>query len=81
MNTRKKVRKAAEATSWNPMSMLSDWGIRSSHLYCAGAIAAGFSALRWLISRRGDNPSRLHVGTFAPTLIALGVGLKLEEES
>lgn len=81
MDTRKKVKKVAQAAASNPMSMLQSWGIRSSHLYCAGAVAAGFSMLRWLKSRGSDNPHRLHVGTCAPTLIALGIALKIEEDS
>ena len=81
MDARKQVKKAADATEWNPMRMLGKWGVRSSHLYCLGGIAAGFSLLRWLFSGGDGERRELHVGTCAPTLIALGVGLKMEEES
>lgn len=84
-DVKKKVKKAAEATAWNPMRALSDLGIRSNHAYTAGLISAGFSLLSWMFSRRKkeDKPQsargRTFIGCWAPTLLILGVGLKHEE--
>lgn len=74
-----------EAAGWNPMRTLSALGVRSNHLYIAGLASIFFSIVTWLASR-GKDDSRsqsdrwgLFVGEWAPTLFALGVGLKLEE--
>jgi hypothetical protein len=50
-------------------------------------ISVGISFLTWLFSRgKGDEKSQsdrwgLFIGEWAPTFFALGVGLKIEEES
>ncbi|MGB4137644.1 MAG: hypothetical protein WA971_13840 [Microbacterium sp.] len=86
MNVKKDVRKAAEATSWNPMRVVSGWGVRSSHAYVAGLAAIGVSLTSWLISRgRKDSKAQsdrwgLFIGQWAPTLIAIGIALKHEEK-
>lgn len=87
MSTRKQIKKAAEATAWNPMKTLNAWGVRSSHAYSLGLLSVGVSFLTWVLSRgKGDEKPqsdrwRLFIGEWAPTLFALGVGLKIEEES
>ena len=86
-NMKKQVRKAAEATSWNPMKVLNKWGIRSSHAYTLGLVSVGVSFVAWLASRgKADTKAQsdrwgLFIGEWAPTFFALGVGLKMEEES
>lgn len=87
MSVQKEVKKAADATAWNPMRVLNKWGVRSSHAYTAGLIAVVLSFLSWVFSRgKGDERPQsdrwgLFVGEWAPTFFALGVGLKHEEES
>ncbi|WP_336991210.1 hypothetical protein [Leucobacter sp. VD1] len=87
MSTRKQIKKAAEATAWNPMKTLNAWGVRSSHAYSLGLLSVGVSFLTWVLSRgKGDEKPQsdrwgLFIGEWAPTLFALGVGLKIEEES
>ncbi|MGO3146822.1 MAG: hypothetical protein ACTIJ6_03985 [Leucobacter sp.] len=87
MNTKKQAKKLAESTSWNPLRLLNGWGIRSSHAYSLGALSIGLSLMSWLFSRgKDDSKSQsdrwgLFFGEWAPTLFALGVGLKMEEES
>lgn len=85
MSTIKKVQKAAQATAWNPLELLSGWGVRSSHAYTAGFIAIGISLLSWLMSRSKDDSKAqsdrwgLFIGEWAPTFFALGIALKHEE--
>ncbi len=83
MSTQKEIRKAA---GWSPMTTLSNAGVRSNHLYIAGLVSIGLSVVSWATSR-GKKDARsqsdrwgLFVGEWAPTLFALGVGLKLEEK-
>jgi hypothetical protein len=86
MSTKKQVRRAAAATAWNPLRVLSGWGVRSSHAYTAGFIAIGVSFLSWLVSRgRDDSKAQsdrwgLFIGEWAPTLFAVGLALKHEED-
>lgn len=85
MSTKKNVRKAAQATAWNPLALLSNWGVRSSHAYTAGFIAIGVSLLSWLVSRKKDDSKAqadrwgLFIGEWAPTFFAVGIALKHEE--
>ncbi len=86
MVDKKGIQKAAEATAWNPVQILSNWGVRSGHAYTAGFVSVGISLLSWLISR-GKNDSKaqsdrwgLFVGQWAPTFFALGVALKQEKD-
>lgn len=86
MNVKKEVKKAASQTAWNPMRLVSSWGVRSSHAYSAGLISVGISLVSWLVSRGKDDSKDqsdrwgIFIGQWAPTLFALGVGLKLEED-
>ena len=86
MDTKREVQKAAAATDWNPVTYLSNWGVRSSHAYTAGFLSIGVSLVSWLISR-GKKDSKdqsdrwgLFIGEWAPTFFALGIALKHEEE-
>lgn len=87
MDTQKHVKKAAAATAWNPLRMLNGWGVRSSHAYSLGLVSVGVSFMSWMLSRgAGDARPQsdrwgLFIGEWAPTFFAIGVGLKLEEES
>lgn len=86
MNTKKQIRKAAEATDWNPLRILSALGVRSSHAYTAGFISIGVSFLSWVLSRSKDDSKAqsdrwgLFIGEWAPTFFALGIALKHEED-
>lgn len=66
---------------------LSTHGLKSHHLYAAGLISIGVSFASWTVSQlKPDNPRSqsdrwgLFVGEWAPTFIALGTALKLEEQ-
>ncbi|WP_240482240.1 hypothetical protein [Microbacterium sediminis] len=79
------VRQAAEKTNWNPLAVLGRWGIRSSHAYAAGFLAIGATVVKWLLTlthepREQADRTGLFIGEWAPTLFALGVALKHEEE-
>lgn len=63
-------------------------GIRSEHAYLAGFASIGLSFVSWVISRINPKDPKaqsdrwgLFVGEWAPTLLALGVALKLEENN
>ncbi|MER7797586.1 hypothetical protein [Microbacterium sp. NPDC096154] len=76
----------ATTSRLNPVAMLRRWGVRSSHAYLGAFLSIGLSVVSWLLSQGKDNPRSqsdrwgLFVGEWAPTLFALGVALKLEEE-
>ena len=68
------------------IKMLHKMGIKSSHMYAAGAASIGASIASWMMSRNYekaglDRADRwgIFVGQWAPTLIALGVALRIEE--
>ena len=69
----------------NPMVKLNELGVRSEHAYLAGIAAVAVSFTSWMISRaKKDSKAQsdrwgLFIGEWAPTLFALGVGLKLQE--
>lgn len=69
------------------LRMLADSGLKSEHLYAAGLASIGLSFASWGLSKlKSKSKSQadrwgLFVGEWAPTFIALGVALKLEEES
>ena len=85
MIDKKDVRKGAEATAWNPVRVLSQWGVRSGHAYTAGFVSIGISLLSWLISRGKDDSKAqsdrwgIFVGQWAPSFFALGIALKNEK--
>ena len=67
---------------------LSEAGFKSEWAYIGGFASIGISLTSWLVSRNktGDDKSQsdrwgIFIGHWAPTFMALGVALKLEEES
>ncbi len=72
------AKKAVQAADWNPMKMLNQWGVRSSHAYLAGLLALGIAVVTSLFM--SSDSRRARVGAIlAPTLFAIGLGLKDEE--
>ena len=66
---------------------LSQTGFRSEWAYIGGFASIGISLGSWFVSRNktGDSKSQsdrwgIFIGHWAPTFMALGVALKLEEE-
>lgn len=69
------------------MKKLHEMGVRSDHLYLAGLASVGIAFASWLVSKRCegagiDRADRwgIFIGEWAPTLIALGNGLRSYEE-
>ncbi|MEO3868925.1 hypothetical protein ABGB18_08860 [Nonomuraea sp. B12E4] len=65
---------------------LHKMGIRSDHMYTAGAVSVGLAVAAWLMSNsleaKGiDRADRwgIFIGEWAPTFVALGVALRIEE--
>ena len=63
-------------------------GFKSEFAYIGGFASIGFSLLSWIISRNkvGDDKAQadrwgIFIGHWAPTFMALGVALKLEEKN
>lgn len=70
------------------LKKIQSLGIRSEHAYLAGFVSIGLSFLSWLISMLNPKDAKaqsdrwgLFIGEWAPTFLALGVALKLEESS
>lgn len=68
------------------IEMLHKRGIRSGTMYTLGIASIGISFASWLLSKRFeaagiDRADRwgLFIGEWAPTFIALGVALRIEE--
>lgn len=66
---------------------LHSMGVKSEYAYSAGLGSIGVTFLSWLVSRGKPDDSRaqsdrwgIFVGQWAPTLLALGVALRLEEQ-
>lgn len=66
---------------------MSELGIRSEYAYLAGFGSIALSFLSWLVSRgkKSDDKSQsdrwgLFIGEWAPTFLALGIALRLEED-
>lgn len=69
------------------IAKLYEAGIRSEHAYMGGFASVAVSLLSWLASRRksGDTKAQadrwgIFIGHWAPTLFAIGLALKLEED-
>ncbi len=67
---------------------LSRAGFKSEYAYIGGFASIGISLLTWFVSRNktGDDKGQsdrwgIFIGHWAPTFMALGVALKLEEDS
>ncbi|MEU7828490.1 hypothetical protein [Nonomuraea sp. NPDC049129] len=68
------------------IKMLHKMGIRSSYMYAAGVASIGASIASWMMSRNLEKASLaradrwgIFVGQWAPTFLALGVALRIEE--
>lgn len=77
---------ADSVTSGGLVHKLSTLGLRSDYAYIGGFASIGFSLASWVVSRNktGDDKAQsdrwgIFIGHWAPTFIALGVALKLEE--
>jgi hypothetical protein len=90
MSDRKDVQKVASTTldavgMFNPIRLLSGWGIRSRHAYAAGFASVVVSLVAWILSRSSKDSKAqsdrwgLFIGEWAPTFFAIGVALRLEE--
>lgn len=69
------------------INRLHRFGVKSEYAYIAGFASIGLSLTSWLVSRAkaGDQKPQsdrwgIFVGHWAPTFMALGVALKLEED-
>ena len=69
------------------VNRLSRIGMRSEYAYAAAFASIGLSLTSWFISRNktGDDKAQsdrwgIFIGHWAPTFMALGVALKLEEK-
>lgn len=78
MSVKRDIKKAAKAADWNPMQTLQGWGVRSSHAYALGLIALGLSVITSLFMSSDSRRARIGA-VMAPTLFAIGLGLKHEE--
>ncbi|WP_250905355.1 hypothetical protein [Nonomuraea sp. NEAU-A123] len=61
-------------------------GIRASHMYAAGLASIGASFATWMMSRKYEKAALaradrwgIFVGQWAPTFMALGIALRIEE--
>ena len=71
----------------NPIKALSDAGFKSEYAYIGSFVSIGLSFAAWAISQaasKGDKAQSdrwgIFVGHWAPTFMALGVALRLEEK-
>lgn len=69
------------------LTMLRNKGVRSEHMFAAGMISIGLSVLSWAASMNAaeatDRADRwgIFVGEWAPSFFALGVALRIDENS
>lgn len=78
MSLKKEAKKVAQIADRDPMKMLHKWGVRSKHAYMLGLVALSLSVLTSIFM--SSDSRRARVGAvLAPTLIAIGIGLKAEE--
>lgn len=66
---------------------LHGYGVKSEYVYWAGIASIGLSITAWAVSRANKKHSKsqsdrwgIFIGHWAPTLITLGVALRLEED-
>ncbi len=69
------------------IKMLHNLGVKSEYAYAAGLGSVGLTWLSWLASRGKPDDSRaqsdrwgIFVGEWAPTFMAIGIALQLEEQ-
>lgn len=70
------------------IAKLSGMGVTSEMAYAAGAASVGLSVVSWVVSRQRERADTaradrwgLFIGEWAPSFFALGVALRLEEQS
>jgi hypothetical protein len=71
----------------NPIKALSDAGFKSEYAYLGAFVSIGLSFVAWSASQAVNKADRaqsdrwgIFVGHWAPTFMALGVALRLEEQ-
>jgi len=70
----------------NPIKALSDAGFKSEYAYIGAFVSIGLSILAWATSQSVTKDKAqsdrwgIFVGHWAPTFMALGVALRLEEK-
>jgi hypothetical protein len=74
-----------EVTSFDPIAIAHDFGIRSNHAYAAGFASIIISLAAWTLSRgKKDDKAQsdrwgIFIGHWAPTFFAIGLALKHDE--
>lgn len=70
------------------LSKLADAGVTSDMMFIAGFASIGASFVSWLASAKAEDADvdradrwGIFVGEWAPTFFALGIALRLEEDS
>ncbi|GHC80154.1 hypothetical protein GCM10007079_18910 [Nocardiopsis terrae] len=70
------------------IAKLSELGVTSEMAYAAGTTSIGLTFLTWALSKKKENAGTdradrwgIFVGQWAPTFFALGIALRLEENS
>lgn len=70
------------------ITILKELGLRPGQMYTAGFASIGLTLAKWSMSKMKPSESRaqadrwgLFVGQWAPTFFAVGIALKLEEQS
>jgi hypothetical protein len=70
----------------NPIKALSDAGFKSEYAYIGAFVSIGLSFIAWATSQGVSHDKAqsdrwgIFVGHWAPTFMALGVALRLEEK-
>jgi hypothetical protein len=70
----------------NPIKALSDAGFKSEYAYIGAFVSIGLSLVAWAASQSVTKDKAqsdrwgIFVGHWAPTFMALGVALRLEEK-
>ncbi|WP_222121941.1 hypothetical protein ACRQ4B_17445 [Curtobacterium sp. SP.BCo] len=71
----------------NPIKYLASVGVKSDYAYIGAFASIGLSLLSWSVSRgkKADSKAQadrwgIFIGHWAPTFMALGVALSLEEK-
>lgn len=88
-NVKKRAKFAADdmVETMNPITALSDAGIKSGWAYIGGFASIGLSLAAWVISRgRHEEKAQsdrwgIFIGHWAPTFFALGLALAHEEHT
>jgi hypothetical protein len=76
-----------ERTVMNPVKYLSSVGFKSDYAYIGAFVSIGLSLLGWLFSRGNKKHDKaqsdrwgIFIGHWAPTFMALGIALSIEED-